>query len=130
MPASPVIKGITTIKWGTGSNLGTPSGAIVESIRVTRKNGAPIEIEGNDGFAAALVFLNDGFNATITCLYDTAKTWPADGSAVSLTLPKLGAAGGTETFACWCASSTPDLSRKREATVTLELIYRPDVPAV
>lgn len=120
MPLSATKKGITTIKWGTGSTLGSPSAAIVESVRVSPKNKAPIEIEDSDGFAAILVFLKDGFDAEAVSVYDSALTWPSEGDAVTLTIR------GT-TYNCWVGSIEDSLARKKEATITLSLVYRPGV---
>lgn len=130
MTVSPTIKGITTIRWGSGSLIGTPSTVIVQSGRVTPKNGGPVEIEDNNGFAAVLVFLPDGFDAEITMLYDTALTWPAVADTVVLTLPKYGAAGGVSAFNTFVAAEPSiDIERKREATITFKLIFRPNCPA-
>ncbi len=125
---SPIKKGITTIKWGSGSALGTPSTAIVESISVTPKNGKPIEIEDNDGFAATLVLLQDGFDAEVTCLFDTALAWPTEGATVALTVPPL-AGGGTLAPLNCTASGVPgyNVARKKEATIKFHLTYRPNV---
>ncbi len=97
--------------------------AIVMRMTATPKNGDPIEIEGNEGFAAVLVLLNDGFNATVECLYDSAITWPVEGANVTLKRPLDGAA-----LTCLLASIEQSAERKREATVTMRLVYRPDVP--
>lgn len=127
MPAnSPILKGISTIVWGTTGKLGTPSGAIVQSISVTPKHSDTIgEIENGDGAGVALVLLDDGFSARVRCEYDTALTWPAIGDTVTLSLPKIGAAGGATEHSCYVTSISADLARKREATVEIGLIHRP-----
>jgi hypothetical protein len=119
-------KGITTITWGTSDMLGSPVGAIVESLQISPKGGSPIEIEDNDGFAATLILVPDGFDATATCLFDTAKTWPAIGAAVTLTLPTGWVDGGTS-FSCLLVDKQPQAGRKKEATIQLKLAYRPNV---
>lgn len=130
MTVSPTIKNVTTIKWGTSATLGTPSGAIVQSGRITPKNGMPIEIEDMNGFTIIPVFIPDGFDAELTMLYDTALTWPAQADTVVLTLPKWAATGGAQTFSCYVASDPSiDLERKREATITYKFIYRPNAVA-
>ena len=101
--------------------LGTPSAAVVESGSITPKNNAPIEIEDNDGFAVTEILLDDGFNASFKCLYDSALTWPAVGDNVTLTLPKRGAK------VCTLVAIGEDISRKREAMITLELTHRPGI---
>jgi hypothetical protein len=127
LTVSPTLKGITTIKWGSGASMGTPSTALVQSGRITPKNGMPVEIEDNNGFTAALVFLPDGFDAEVTMMYDTALTWPGQSDTVVLTLPKWGAAGGTQAFNCFVAADPSiDIERKREATISYKLIYRPN----
>lgn len=137
-----VIKGTPTIKWGTSNTLGAPAGAIVESARLTPKNGSPIEIEDNDGIAAVLVQLRDGFNGKVSCLYDAAKEWPVEGANVAFTVAINGAnansypfgegnaancANGVVTFYCLCASIEPAYQRKKEQMIDLNLVYRPNV---
>lgn len=130
MTVSPIIKGITTIRWGSASTIGTPSTVIVQSGRITPKNGAPIEIEDMNGFTNTLVFLDDGFDADLDVMYDTALTWPAVADTVALTLPKIGAVGGTQAYNCFMASFPPmNIERKKEAMITIKLIYRPNCPA-
>lgn len=126
-----IIKGTTTIVWGTTTKLGTPSAAVVEAISVTPKNGEPIaDIENGDGASVVAVLLDDGFDAKVTCLYDTALTWPAVGDTVTLSLPKYGAVGGATSYNCILGGTPkPDLARKREATIELHLRYRAGVLA-
>lgn len=127
---TPVIKGITTIVWGTESQFGSPAGAIVESIAVTPKNPTGLgEVENGDGAGVVDVLLDDGFDAKITCVYDKAKTWPATGAAVTLTIPSLGGTG-TTAYACYTLGQ-PEIgtNRKKEATITYNLRYRPGISA-
>ena len=128
--ATPVFKaqGTSTIQWNTSSALGTPSGAFVESIACTPKYSGPIhEVEDGTGAAFALGVLDDGFTAKLKVEYDSSLTWPAVGTAVTLTLPKFGGTGGTTSYACTCSAITPDLARKRNAQVDMELVYRPNI---
>jgi hypothetical protein len=129
MPQSPIKKGIATIFWGTDNIMNAPAGAIIESGKVTPKNGAPIEIEGNNGFAASLVFLKDGFDADVKVLYDTAKTWPGNAAALAMSLPNFANNGNIETFSpCWAASDPEiDDARKKERMLGYKLVFRPDV---
>lgn len=141
MVTSPILKGITTLIWGSGGFMGSPSTAIVHSGRVTPKNGMPIEIDDVNGITAALVFLDDGFDADVTLMYDTALTWPGMAQTVILTLPVwgpdnsgntggTGTAGGTAPYKCFVASvPSIDLERKKEATISYKLLYRPNCPA-
>ena len=93
-----IIKGTPSLKWGTSNGLGTPAGAIVQSLRLTPKNGSPIDIEDNDGIAANLVLLRDGFNAKATVMYDAAKTWPVEGANVALNASINGASANSYPF--------------------------------
>ena len=120
------LKGIATIIWGTDGRLNGVSGAIVESLQITPKNSAPIEIEDNAGFTAVEVVLADGFNAKASCVFDTAKTWPLEGANTVLTLPNM--AGGASNVAYTClVGSLPELAlgRKKEGMITFNLTYRP-----
>lgn len=133
MSATAAIKGNTTIFWGTAGVLGSPSGAICKSIRITPKNGAPVELVGNANYTDTLIWIRDGFNAAITCRYDTAKTWPRTGEdLVNLVIPHTGmfddpVTVGKTTFACYVGHKQPTLSQDGESTMEIELIYRPDV---
>jgi hypothetical protein len=138
-----IIKGIPAITWGSGGALGGPAGAIVESYRLTPKNASVVgEIEDNSGLAANLVFLRDGFNAKLNCLYDGNKAWPVEGANVGLNLAINGAnansypfgegnaasfANGVVTYYCTVASIEPAGQRKKEEMIELNLIYRPNV---
>jgi hypothetical protein len=130
-PNSPNIKGVSTIVWGTEGQLGSPSGAIVESISINPKNGGGIgEIENGDGAGVIDVLLDDGFDAKVTCIYDKAKTWPVTGGAVTLTIPTPTGAGGTTAYVCY-ATGWPSINtaRKKEATIELALRFRPGISA-
>ncbi len=127
----PTIKGVTTIVWGTSGQLGSPAGAIVESIAITTKNANGIgEIENGDGAGVVDVLLDDGFEAKVTCVYDTAKSWPATGSAVTLTMPTPYGTGGTTPYTCY-VTGVPEVntSRKKEATIMIPLKFRPGISA-
>jgi len=140
---SPIIKGISTIVWGSGNVLAAPAGAIVDSLSLTPKNGSPIEIEDNNGLAAVEVILQDGFNAKVSCTYDDAKSWPVEGANVGLAVRYNGAsanaipfgagngasfANGVVTYTCLVAAA-PEVTygRKKEATIKFNLSYRPGV---
>jgi hypothetical protein len=137
-----VIKGSPTIIWGTSNTLGAPTGAIVESARLTPKNGAPIEIDDNNGITANLVILRDGFNARVSCLYDGSKSWPVEGANVAFTAAINGAAAnsypfgegsaasysnGAVTYYCSVVSIEPHYQRKKEEMIELNLAYRPNI---
>lgn len=115
-------KGLTTIVWGTDGRLGSPNAAIVESLTITPKNAAPIEIEDNNGFTVSQVILDDGFDVVANCLYDTAKTWPAVGGNCNITNLSNTA------FLC-LVNAVPKhtLGRKKEAMIEVSLSYRPGV---
>ena len=141
------IKGTPSIVWGTGGVLGGPtglSGAIVDSLHLTPKNAEPVEIEGNDGTAANLVLLVDGFNARAAVVYDASKTYPVEGGEATLALPFAGAsgtsvpfgagssgqataAGGVVTYTVLIASVSPAFKRKGELMIEFHLVYRPNV---
>jgi len=130
---TPTIKGISTIYWGMG-NANSPAfnvaGAIVESLSITPKNAKPVaEIEDNNGGAAVIVLLVDGFDATVSCVYDAAKAWPAEGANCVLNLPMAtgNANANTTAYTCLVVSQKPDLKRKTEAKIELALVYRPGV---
>ena len=89
-----------TIVWGTGNIAGNaiPAGAIIDSIQLTPKNGAPIEIEDNDGLAWAEVVLRDGFNAKVAAIYDDSKTWPMAGGNAALAIAFKGSSANAIPF--------------------------------
>jgi hypothetical protein len=125
---TPKIKGVTTLVWGTEGRLGSPAGAIVEYINIKPKNPTGLgEIENGDGAAVADVLLSDGFDASVNCLEDTGKAWPAVGDWVTLTKPN-GSGTGTTAYFCYVPGD-PDqaLARKKEGMKTLALRYRPGI---
>lgn len=141
-----IIKGVPSIIWGTSNTVGTnmPAGATVESLRLTPKNGSPIEIEDNNGLAENMVLLRDGFNGKISALYDSSKTWPVEGANVGLVIPYTGAAANAipfgestvssavyntnaVTYYCTLISIEPNYTRKKEAMIDFNLAYRPEI---
>jgi hypothetical protein len=122
MPES--IKGLTTISWGTDGVLtdtALDTEVIVESLQVTPKVEVP-EIEDNDGFTVAEVILNNGFDAAVKVVFDTAVTWPVIGDVVRVKLPHIASA-----YECLLVSITPEAMRKKEKMLTLNVQYRPGV---
>lgn len=133
--SSPTIKASANIAivWGTdnaangGANV-LPSGMIAETLTVTPKNSEPIEIEGNAGFAAIQVGLEDGFNAKMTGVYDSNKAMPAEGQNIVLVVPKTdGANNGTQNVNCTFWSWGFTKARKKEQLVELNFTHRPDI---
>lgn len=129
MPVNtPTIKNTTTIIWGTESQLSDPSGAIVESIAVTPKYPTGLgEIENGNGAGVIDVLLDDGFDAEVTCIYDSAKDWPDTGASVTLTLPKQHGAG-TNAYTCYVLGDPKvNTTKKQAATIAFTLRYRPGI---
>jgi hypothetical protein len=140
-PVSPTIKGLTTIVWGTnpgGSANMLPIGIIVERGSVKPKNGGPVaEIENGDGSEVCNVYLDDGFDADVTAVYDTALTYPAVGDTVVFKCPSTPAAGSAAAAGAASKSyntilqAMPELesARKTEAKISFKLRFRPGVLA-
>jgi hypothetical protein len=131
MSLSALTKGITTIVWGdslSANSNGAMVGAIVESGKIAPKNGAPIEIEDSQGFTAVVVFLDDGFDATLNLVYDSAKAWPNLAAKVTLSIPTWSgtANANATTYNCFVAA-TPEIDegRKKEAMIAYKISYRP-----
>ncbi len=123
MPGTLVIKGVTTVRWGTGSaNANTGNAvlqnalntAIVKKIMYKRLGGAPTLIQDNNGFTAILVGLNDGDELQITCVDDTAITWPVQYDIITMKVP--GAANAKNFI---LIEDGIDLERKREGDHTM-----------
>lgn len=121
MPSA-IIKGLTTISWGSSGVATGLTNAVLVRGSFTPKNAAPIEIEDNEGFAKTLVLLVDGFDAKIECLFDSAITWPPEGATVALKRPRDGAP-----LNCLLASIEDTVERKKEATLSMSIHYRPGV---
>lgn len=142
------IKGNGTIVWGTANIAGNsiPAGAIISSIKLTPKNGAPIEIEDNNGIAVFEIILRDGFNGKVTQLFDATKTYPVEGANCTIAISWPGAAanaipfgepgvnGGNAnyaanvvTYTCLIAAIAPSYEKKKEAYVDWDITYRPNV---
>jgi hypothetical protein len=120
---NPSFKGVSTIQWGTTGRASKPATAIVESIDLRAKNeGSIAEIENGDGATVADVLLDDGFDGTITIIYDSSLTLPALGEAVVVTW-KNGV-----TYSCYTTSiCIPSFSKKKEATAKFSIRYRPGI---
>ena len=118
MPGSPTIKGVTTIRWGTSNpNAVLQAGlntAIVKKITYKRLGGAPTLIEDNNGFTAILVGIKDGDELAITCVDDTAITWPDQYDIVSMKVP-----GQANAKNFIVIDDGIDLERKREGERSL-----------
>jgi hypothetical protein len=130
---TPTIKGIATIRWGTGSasdpvttpkpvitgatqtNLAT---AIVVSVKAERMGGAPIIIEEGSGFSTVWVGLNDGWMYEIEYVDDTTIVGPVFGDTV-----KLYVVGATAVSNFICEDNNPSLKRKGEGTRILKARY-------
>lgn len=113
---SPIVKGLATIKWGTsGLALGALATAVVQSMSIKSEN-YETKIEDNDGFTKAFVLIVDGQRVTIECLYDSAITWPAEGTVLSMQPVNAGSASNFLITKVENAAA-----RKKEATISLEL---------
>lgn len=126
MPSA-IKRGVPTITWGTDNVMNVPSGAVIQSGKITPKNGAPFELEDNNGFAFTAVMLDDGFDASVTLIHDSAKSWPDLNANVVMSLPKWGGNGYQSYNTFVGATPEEDMERKREATITYKLIYRPGI---
>lgn len=126
---TPIIKGITTIRWGAGSQtiagVPTPYGAasafasaIVVSLRHSRMGGPPTLIADTAGFTQIWVGLNDGDHLELQCVDDQALSWPAFGADVTMYNP-----GDTTTKVFICEDDDIDLARKREGMRTVKLTF-------
>lgn len=131
---SPTLKGVATIIWGAYNSMAAPAGAVIQSGKITPKNGAPIEIEDTNGFAITEVVLKDGFNARFELLYDSNLAWPVAGANCVVNLPSVGyssngsANANMIAYTCLVGSEPEiDLARKREGMITYNLTYRPGV---
>lgn len=132
-PVSPTQKGVTTIVWGT-KPAGTQvfpviSTAIVSSLSITPVNaGAVSDVENGDGSCVESTFLDDGFNGRGEMVFDSALTYPANYTAITLTLPKaIDLSGGTAvaTYPCIVESFSPVFTRKKEAMISFQFSHRP-----
>jgi len=127
---TPHIEGVSTITWGTAGQLGAPAGAIVDGIAITPRNAGPIgEIEDGNGGSVTNILLDDGFDAKVTCVHDTSKTWPVLGAAVTLTIPPYnGGSGALTPYVCFVSGNFDiTTARKKEATISFPVRYRPGI---
>jgi hypothetical protein len=126
MPApATIIKGITTIYWGTNgtTNGSALAAAIVKSIKHTTLGGEPIIIEDNNGFAAIWVMLADGDMLELTCIDDSSIVWPQKGtSPVAFTIPGQASA---KNFVV--DDNTADREQRAAGTRVLKMEYRPGI---
>lgn len=115
-------KGLTTIYWGTDGLLTGVSTAIVNSAKYTTVGGKIGMVEDGNGAEVASVLLDDGFDAELECVYDSALSIPDMGDTVTLKRPSDATAVN-----CLCVANPGyDASKKNAATFTLKLEYRPN----
>lgn len=136
-PVSPIQAGETTVVWGTapGGTAVAPvtSGLVVTSISITPHNGGPVtRIENGDGSCIDKVYLDDGFDAEVECLYLSGLTYPAIGvpAAITLTIPKavdLSSGAVHTVFPCTLESNPLRFERKKEAMITFRVSHDPGV---
>ncbi len=122
MSQSPIKKGITTITWGSDSmTQSAMATAVVESISY-KPHPVKATIETNVGTTGTMILVDDGFDATVKCVYDSNITWPVLGGTIQIKSPIFQTAK-------WCVvvGVMEDVARKKEATITIELEYRPDL---
>lgn len=118
------------IVWGTNSALSgggnnAMTGAIIETLQVTPKNGSPIDIEEGSGLTAIQVMLKDGFDGKSTHVYDSNRALPAEGANITLVGPKNDGNVGTANYNCTFWSFSFSKNKKKEATVEMTFTYRP-----
>jgi hypothetical protein len=140
-PVSPTVKGLTTIVWGTnpgGASNVLPIGVIVDDYDINPTNQGPVgKIENGDGSLVAKIYLDDGFEGSVTFVYDTTITYPAVGDPIVVKLPSTPAGGGvaaagaaSKSYNCTVdAMITPKGGRKKEAMATIKFSYNPGVLA-
>ncbi len=115
---SPIIKGISTLRWGSGGAATGSTGvaaAIVKKVAHATRGGEPTLIEDNNGFTAAVVILHDGDTLTFTCVDDTAITWPQKGDIAQYQVPGWSAA---KNFLI--VDNNASLERKKEGERTIK----------
>jgi hypothetical protein len=95
----------TTIVWGTD---GTYGSTIVKSIRSSIMM-EEIKIENGTGLTVVQILLNDGYEVEITCVDDSAITFPAPGAAITI---GNGSSGGD--LAMTVVNNNCSSSRKQE----------------
>ena len=119
---SPIIKGLTTIRWGTKSAGTTPgtsiAGAILTKVTHATRGGEPTLIEDGEGYTAAVVLIHDGDTLSFTCVDDTAITWPAKGDVAQYKVPGWAVAKGF-----LVVDNNADLERKREGERVIKAEY-------
>jgi len=136
-PTPTKVGALATLVWGTapGGTAIAPvvTGIVVTSFKPTARNAGPVgNIENSDGALIESVYLDDGFEADVEGVYDTALTYPTIGSSVTITLPVtttglLDLSGGVvhKTFPCTLESNAPDFERKKEAMYRCRISHAP-----
>jgi hypothetical protein len=123
MPDStPIILGYENTKFGTASILMDESlaNAVIDSIRFT-DHGDSVEEPGNTGHTKTTIDLEDGWDAEVTCLYDSDITWPVKGGTTSIHRPGTPAA-----VTCDVTKVSGDFGRKATGKISFTARYRPD----
>jgi len=116
------------IVWGTVNavNAGM-NGLLIETLQLTPKNGAPIDIESGAGFAAVQVGLKDGFDGRATAAYDSNIALLAEGANIAVVGPKSDGNAGTTNINCTFWSWSFTRGKKKESTIEIVFTHRPDI---
>jgi hypothetical protein len=130
---SPTIKASNNISiiWGTTNaalgNSNVMNGALIDTLSVTPKNGEPIDIEGNQGFSAVLVGLDDGFSGRAACVFDSNVIYPAYGATVYVVGPRVDGTKGTANYNCNAWGFGFSRNKKGQKTIEITVTHRPDI---
>jgi hypothetical protein len=143
MPVSPKVKGIGTIRWGTGGIPKPPGGSDpVPFYQDAAKSQAPFtlasnqyhaiiesagfkpikeraKIPNNNGFTITTKDILDGEEITLECVYDSAIVWPAEGDLVELTFFDADPPNG-EYSAVRVVEVEVAATRKKEGSITIK----------
>jgi hypothetical protein len=128
--AAPTIvqKGVTTLTWGTTGLIGTPSGMIVESIKITPLHAKPVaEMENGDGAVVNQMILA-GASIGVSDFDATVEGTPTAGNLATLV---AAIAGDTVTLYylgvlhnCTLQSVAESKTKKDYGKVTIEITHR------
>ena len=119
--ADPAKKGRTYIGWGTEGVLPGYQTAIVDSIKSTDK-GDVVEESGNTGRTTGVLLVDDGFDADISCVYESNINWPSKGDTILLKRTRDAVAKSV-----LVTETNDESSRKATGKINFKVIYRPDL---
>lgn len=114
------------IVWGSSNAVNTGlKGTLIDSMSLTPKNGAPVDIETGEGLSAIQVLIGDGFDGRAKATYDSNIAALSAGANIVVVAPKTDGNAGTANLNATFWSWSYTRSKKNPAEIEIVFTNRP-----